>query len=177
MKKEMPKVLYWLIQLSWGCLQTLAGFFLYLLYFKNKHFRYRNAIITVWSDGADSLSLGPFIFISGSLFRQSRYNEGEDWMPALARHFVELDPGGPTLENGHPWQALQRLLRHEYGHSIQSMILGPFYLLLVGIPSIFWCRIPAAGRSWRTGEKSYYSFITERSADRLGGNSTDRQKT
>ena len=62
------------------------------------------------------------------------------------------------------------LIEHEYGHSIQSMVLGPLYLLLVGLPSILWCRVPAIGRSWRSGRKSYYSFFTERSADRLGGN-------
>lgn len=27
---------------------------------------------------------------------------------------------------------------HEYGHSVQSLILGPLYLILVGIPSVFW---------------------------------------
>jgi hypothetical protein len=29
-----------------------------------------------------------------------------------------------------------RLVRHEYGHSIQSMVLGPLYLLMIGIPSM-----------------------------------------
>ena len=31
----------------------------------------------------------------------------------------------------------QELLPHEYGHSIQSLITGPFYLVLIAIPSIF----------------------------------------
>ena len=28
---------------------------------------------------------------------------------------------------------------HEYGHTIQSLILGPLYLFVVGIPSFVWC--------------------------------------
>ena len=31
-----------------------------------------------------------------------------------------------------------RLLVHEYGHTIQSLILGPLYLVLIGIPSTLW---------------------------------------
>ena len=62
----------------------------------------------------------------------------------------------------------ERVLRHEYGHSIQSLILGPFYLLLIGIPSSCWCNVPPMGRSWRSGRRSYYAFYTERWADRLG---------
>ena len=53
---------------------------------------------------------------------------------------------------------------HEYGHSRQSMILGPLYLFVIGIPSLIWAAIfrPGYGRS-------YYDFYTERWADKLGG--------
>ena len=30
------------------------------------------------------------------------------------------------------------ILAHEWGHTIQSIILGPLYLLAVGLPSIIW---------------------------------------
>ena len=155
MKKDMPRFLYRLIQFTWGLPQTAAGLILFLFFYKNKHFTYRNAIITAWSDGADCVSLGPFIFISGSFFPKQE---------AVPDKGVS-DPATPSMT-----PALERILRHEYGHSIQSMVLGPLYLLLVGLPSILWCRVPAIGRSWRSGRKSYYSFFTERSADRLGGN-------
>lgn len=169
MKKEMPLFLYRLIQFTWGLPQTLAGLFLYLYFYKNKHFRYRNAIITVWSDGADCLSLGPFVFISGSFFPKDG-RAGTRFIPEGTVLFRES--GEDTGENARPWMtpALERILRHEYGHSIQSMILGPVYLVAVGLPSILWCRVPALGHSWRSGKRSYYSFITERSADRFGGN-------
>ena len=55
---------------------------------------------------------------------------------------------------------------HEYGHSIQSAILGPLYLLVIGIPSLMWA---AFGKRYRTKYGvSYYAFYTERWADKLG---------
>lgn len=60
------------------------------------------------------------------------------------------------------------LLVHEYGHSIQSLILGPLYLLVIGLPSLLW-----ANSHWciRHRQKNHlpYSFLyTERWADSLG---------
>lgn len=55
---------------------------------------------------------------------------------------------------------------HEYGHSLQSAILGPLYLLVIGIPSILWAGLGQRYRR-RTGA-NYYSFYTERWADKLG---------
>ena len=53
---------------------------------------------------------------------------------------------------------------HEWGQSRQSRLLGPFYLPVVGIPSLLWAAW------WRPGRKrSYYAFYTERWADRLAG--------
>lgn len=54
--------------------------------------------------------------------------------------------------------------KHEYGHTRQSLYLGPLYLLIIGIPSLIWAWLwkPDCGRS-------YYSFYTEKWADKLGG--------
>ena len=57
-----------------------------------------------------------------------------------------------------------RSVQHERGHSIQSMILGPLYLIIVGLPSLLWAAWWNEGRG-----VSYYWFYTERWADRLGG--------
>lgn len=54
--------------------------------------------------------------------------------------------------------------RHELGHSMQSRMLGWLYLFVIGIPSILWAAWWHEGRN-----RSYYSFYTERWADRLGG--------
>lgn len=55
------------------------------------------------------------------------------------------------------------LLRHEYSHTIQSLILGPLYLPVIGLPSIVW-----AGffRNYRKRRNiPYRSFYTEKWAD------------
>ena len=59
------------------------------------------------------------------------------------------------------------LVKHEYGHTLQSLILGPFYLLVIGLPSMIW-----AGFFEKYRQKqgiSYYSFFTERWANSLVG--------
>ena len=174
MKKDMPLFLFRLIQFTWGLPQSAAGLLLFLFFYKYKHFPYRNAIITAWSDGADCVSLGPFIFVSGSFLPK------DDPSFADAKQIMLTEdaavPGEQAAIRGRipMTPALRRILRHEYGHSIQSLILGPLYLFVVGLPSILWCRVPALGKSWRSGRRSYYSFFTERSADRLGGNERSR---
>lgn len=59
------------------------------------------------------------------------------------------------------------LLDHEYGHTIQSLMLGPFYLLLVGLPSLLWSRLPYFARKRKQSGKSYYSAPFEKSANQL----------
>ena len=60
------------------------------------------------------------------------------------------------------------LLEHEYGHTIQSLILGPMYLLLVGLPSLLWNRLPYFERHRKKSGRSYYSAVFERTANSLG---------
>lgn len=58
---------------------------------------------------------------------------------------------------------------HEYGHSIQSRMLGPLYLIVVGIPSV--SRVVYARRYYaRHGARwaGYYNGFPENWADRLG---------
>ena len=60
--------------------------------------------------------------------------------------------------------AYEKMVRHEYGHCLQSRLLGPFYLPVIGLPSLLWALW------WNPGRPvGYYSFVTERWADRLGG--------
>ena len=54
--------------------------------------------------------------------------------------------------------------RHEWGHTRQSRLLGPFYLPVIGIPSLLWALW------WRPSRrKNYYSFYTEVWANKLAG--------
>ena len=56
-----------------------------------------------------------------------------------------------------------RTEQHEAGHSKQSRILGPFYLLVIGLPSII-----HAALYKDSPFTSYYDFYTEKWADKLG---------
>ena len=62
----------------------------------------------------------------------------------------------------------QRLLVHEYGHTIQSLILGPLYLILIGIPSTLWGFLPSLHQKRKREGLSYFSFYTEKWANYLG---------
>lgn len=57
-------------------------------------------------------------------------------------------------------------VQHEKGHQKQSMMLGPLYLFIIGLPSFLWAALKAGGLFKKT---DYYSFYTEKWADRLGG--------
>lgn len=84
------------------------------------------------------------------------------------RYYIVPDfPGGISLgstiitryyflQNSDSWD-------HEYGHTRQSLYLGPLYLFVIGIPSLLWAWW------WHPGRNiSYYSFYTEKWADKLG---------
>lgn len=68
--------------------------------------------------------------------------------------------------------AAQDVLVHEYGHTIQSLILGPLFLILVGLPSLLWAELPMLQKRRRAKRRSYYAFYTERWANSLAAGVT-----
>ena len=56
-------------------------------------------------------------------------------------------------------------VKHELGHTIQSKILGPLYLIVIGIPSITYCGLRRLLPSLR--KKNYYDFFFLFSANYL----------
>ena len=68
------------------------------------------------------------------------------------------------------------LTEHEYGHCIQSMILGPAYLLLVGVPSLMWSRVPYFINKRKKTGRSYYSPVFEKSANALSASVIKRKE-
>ena len=138
----MKTLIYRLWQCTWGFLQTLLGFVVFLQHYKDKHFWYHGALITVWEDKA-SVSLGLFVFVTEEPFFAKKY-EGQISVEELS----------------------DRLLVHEYGHTIQSLISGPLYLIVIGIPSTVWGFFFENKR--RTEQIPYGAFFTEKWANRLG---------
>lgn len=62
----------------------------------------------------------------------------------------------------------QDVVKHEsIGHGIQSRILGWFYLLVIGLPSIIWAGL--YGSIIPETKNGYYKWYTESWADKLAG--------
>lgn len=59
-------------------------------------------------------------------------------------------------------------IRHEKGHQKQSQKLGWLYLIIIGLPSLFWCILWTCFLKYHF---NYYSFYTEKWANKEGGNS------
>lgn len=135
---------YIIIQCTWGIIQTLAGFIIYLTSFGERHIFYKGSIATFWKRSY-GISLGLFIFIPP----KARFYNAEKY------HFKDDE-------------ICERLVIHEYGHTIQSLILGPLYFLLVGLPSVIWGMV-------KKPEWSYFSFYSEKWANRLGEKCTGKK--
>lgn len=92
------------------------------------------------------------------------YNEEENY-----HLLIKESNGGVTLGKYifvyRRFNDLAKVIRHESGHVRQSKILGPFYLLVIGLPSIIW----AATHRSIAPEKDYYWFYTEAWANKLAG--------
>lgn len=141
---SIKRILYAVVQLTWGLLQTAVGFVLFCINRKEEHFFFHGAIVCHWNEPS-CISLGLFIF----MYKQ----------PHAIRIGAEVIPAS---------EAKQRVLVHEYGHTIQSLLLGPLYLPLVGLPSILWARIPALRKMRKNKRISYYSVYPENWANLLG---------
>lgn len=61
----------------------------------------------------------------------------------------------------------QKVRVHEYGHCIQSIVLGPFYLIL-GLISICWARLPWFVKLRREKKIPYTACFVEGWASRWG---------
>lgn len=137
----MRALFYLLVQCTWGLLQTAAGGLIFLRYRKCPHSLYHGAVVTVYPLYS-SLSLGPFIFLTD---KPPRDRSGQVSLEEIPR----------------------RLLVHEYGHTVQSLLLGPLYLPVIGLPSALWAHLPSCQRRWR-GNMSYFNFWAEKIANSLG---------
>lgn len=147
----MKTALYCIWQFTWGFLQSLLGLLNFLIHIKDKHYFYHGAVITEWKNKS-SVSLGMFVFVTSEPY------------------FYEKLKSDYTKD-----ELSYRLLVHEYGHTIQSPILGPLYLIVIGIPSTLWGFLPYTNRMRREKKISYFSFFTERWANELGERATNQK--
>lgn len=50
---------------------------------------------------------------------------------------------------------------HEYGHTIQSLVLGPVWPFVIALPSVIWCGMPALVKYRKKNDVSYYWLYCE----------------
>lgn len=135
----MKKVFKELVFWTWCLPQTLLGFILRLIT-KAEKAQYEGSYM---KNGRHELFINYYVWnIRGSI--------------SLGKYLL--------LSKNHSWD--RQVIKHEYGHQIQSFILGPLYLLL-GLQSIIWA---SCFQGYRKKHKvSYYEFWTEKWANKLGG--------
>ncbi len=114
------------------------------LHIKEHHYNYHGAVVTEWKN-VSSVLLGLFVFVTKEPYFVTKFENKIDK--------TELS---------------ERLLVHEYGHTIQSLILGPLYLIIIGIPSTLWGFLPLFAKKRKENKLSYFSFFTEKWVNYLG---------
>ncbi len=133
------KPLYYFLQWTWGIVQNLAGFLIFLVLTAVNPRRARQsfsgATVIKWRLRS-SMGLGMFIFLSDRAF-----------LP-------------------------QPLLVHEFGHTLQSIILGPLFIPVIGIPSLLWASLPVFEKLRTEKNISYFAPYFEKWANRLGQRAT-----
>ena len=123
----------------------------------------RNLILFIWQLPQHIIALiyfGYLVMMCKDLGVDSRYKQAIV-IPCIMR-------GAVTLGN-YVFVGLnseyRKTVKHELGHIIQSKILGPLYLIVIGIPSITYCGLRRLFPSLR--KKNYYDFYTEKWANNL----------
>ena len=123
----------------------------------------RNLILFIWQLPQHIVALiyfGYLVMMGKDLGIDSRYKQAIV-IPCIMR-------GAVTLGN-YVFVGLnseyRKTVKHELGHTIQSKILGPLYLIVIGIPSITYCGLRRIFPSLR--KKNYYNFFSEKSANYL----------
>ena len=121
----------------------------------------RNLILFIWQLPQHIVALiyfGYLVMMCKDLGVDSRYKQATV-IPCIMR-------GAVTLGN-YVFVGLnseyRKTVKHELGHTIQSKILGPLYLIVIGIPSITSCGLRRLFPSLR--KKNYYNFYTEKTAN------------
>ena len=107
--------------------------------------------------------------IAGLLVRLFYTGEKRRNISGITVYYLDSFPGGISLGKTIMVGCLEEFTaKHEHGHQIQSRLLGPLYLFVIGIPSICWAGI--YGTKWAPyTHNGYYQFFSEKWADKLGG--------
>ena len=125
-------------------------------------------LLTVWQ--FPQIVVGFFILLYYKTFYPTFIKE-KDTIKDINCYYISGFHGGISLGTyiflNYRYIYDANYIKHEYGHTIQSKYLGWFYVLIIGIPSIIWAWL--YGPVIKKEGKKYYTFYTEKWADKLGG--------
>ena len=163
--KTFKKIMTFILDWTWCFPQTLVGAFVYAFIWKK--------------DGTKEkyCKTGEFTFV--------REFEKEYNVNVIIRNYIDhVDGvwGSDKLYHYLSGASLGRYIvlkpshsmtdiKHEYGHVRQSRMLGPLYLIVVGIPSAI---NNLRSRRDATVYENYYNMYPENWADKLGGVTRNR---
>lgn len=166
-----------LLHMSWGLPQTLLGVVLLIIVrlADPRSWTFRSELATITTRTTllgGGISLGPCLFC---------YDYSRRYGSASHPAGEALAVPASAVRAAAAARAQSRMDAHEWGHSIQALMLGPLYLIAVGVPSI---TRAAAARVYRrrlrrgvatrfTSNRAigewYYRGYPEAWADRLAG--------
>lgn len=66
---------------------------------------------------------------------------------------------------------------HEYGHTIQSIVLGPIWVLVIALPSLIWCNFKPICKYRKEHDVSYYTLYCEGWANLWGSRFSGKEFT
>lgn len=125
----------------------------------------KRKLFLIWELPQFLLSLAFLAAVKKNIIKTLKYRD-------TLVYFVSGFPGGISLSFiiflNTRYIDYPGVIKHEYGHSRQSLMLGWFYLPVVGLPSLIRSII------WnikKLPEKNYYNKFPENWANRLGGHS------
>ena len=105
-KKIAFAFMFWIVSLTWGCLSTVPGLLVSLILLIRGHKAYRNGCSFIIEFGGNWGGLN-----MGAVSFCGSYHDSYNY-----------------------W--FEHTRRHEFGHSIQTLVLGPLQFVLVSIPSM-----------------------------------------
>lgn len=144
-------IMYWVLQWTWGILQNIGGFINFLILKKTNISSCHGAIVSDYRPRSRRLRTG--CFATGM--------------------FIFLDESRTRDPD-----TRARLITHEYGHTIQSIIFGPLFIPFVALPSMAWSLIYSKRRSYyRSQGVLYTSRYPEKQANRYGEAVLKREAT
>lgn len=138
-------------------------------------FRYIIYWLWQWTFGFIQSLIGLFVFLSHAKCKHElyhgailTYHEG-DWGGVSLGMFIFVNGKRPDI-----WKNEAKV--HEYGHTIQSLIVGPLYMFVIALPSIIWCNSKKFIEMRQRGDANYYDLYCESGANTLGALATKEPK-